>query len=304
MDLYVAFASMFLLSFGIVALGLGIFTTYFGAGKSRAIGVILSLIGVVVLLIFYLMTIDHFGYDWMKDDVYDSFLGVIGMLIGVILSIALVIGLMMVIKEDEPEIPGIEDWEKELEQDDSPDVKSEDAKEDKDASVAEGEKNAEGDESLVYSTRKLAPEEPEAESESRDEMSEFLRDKEEKKIVKEDWEKVDEDGKSIPAADDDEETPAPDDDEEPPAPEEYPDDEEPSAPEDEEESLAPEEHSDDEEPPAPEEYPKDYEPSAPEDEEESLAPEEVPPSLEEMPPEERESESTDGSEEPEKKESD
>lgn len=286
MDLYVAFASMFLLSFGIVALGLGIFTTYFGAGKSRVIGVILSLIGVVVLLIFYLMTIDHFGYGWMEDDVYDSFLGVVGMLIGAILSIVLVIGLMMVIKEDEPEIPGIEDWEKELEQDDSPDVKSEDAKEGEDESVAEGEKigivpdkkHTECDEPSGDSTGKPAPEEPGAEPESKDEMSEFLRDKEEKKIVKEDWEKVDEDGKAIQAEDDDEEPPAPEDDEEPPATE---DDEELPTPEDDEELPTPED-----------------------DEEEPPAPEEVPLSSWEMPPEEGGSESTDGSEEPERKEGD
>ena len=108
MDLIVAFISMFLLAFGITALGLGLFSTYFGAGKSRAIGVILALIGIVVLLIFYLMTIDHFGYGWVQDDVSDSFLGVIGMLIGIVLSIVVVIGLMVVIKEDEPAVPGTE----------------------------------------------------------------------------------------------------------------------------------------------------------------------------------------------------
>ena len=70
MDLYVAFMSMFLLGFGIAALGLGIFTTYFGAGKSRAIGVILGLIGIVVLMIFYGMTIDHFGYGWEALKIY------------------------------------------------------------------------------------------------------------------------------------------------------------------------------------------------------------------------------------------
>ena len=65
MDLYVAFISMFLLAFGITALGLGIFSTYFGAGKSRIIGFLLSGIGVIVLLIFYGMTIDHFGFGWV-----------------------------------------------------------------------------------------------------------------------------------------------------------------------------------------------------------------------------------------------
>jgi len=192
-DLYVAFLSMFLLAFGLSALGLGAFTTYFGAGKSRIIGMILTLIGIVVLLIFYFMTIDYFGYDWESEDVFNAFLIVIGIIIGAAVSFGLVIGLMMVIKEPEPEIPGIEDWEKGL-------SKMEDEKPEEEKKPEEGvekvdeEPAVEPEGDADKEPEEVQPEEPAPEEEPTDDMSEFLKDKEEKKIVKEDWEKVGEGG--------------------------------------------------------------------------------------------------------------
>jgi len=202
--LQVAFASMFLLAFGLSAFGLGLFTTYFGAGKSRMIGVILTLIGIVVLLIFYLMAIDHFGYGWASDDVKDSFLGVLGITIGGILSFALVIILMMIIKEPEPEIPGIEDWEKELaamdtdkpEEEKEPKAEGEESEE-KGPSEDVPEPEGEGDEGAGETKEADEGEKDSDEAdgsvgeEPTDAMAAFLKDKEEKKIVKEEWEKVD-----------------------------------------------------------------------------------------------------------------
>ena len=46
------FLSMLTLVFAIASIVAGIFTAYFGSGKSRAIGAILILIGVVVFVIF------------------------------------------------------------------------------------------------------------------------------------------------------------------------------------------------------------------------------------------------------------
>ena len=45
------FVVVFIISFGAVALMAGLFTTYFGAGKSRMIGVVLTLIGLIILLL-------------------------------------------------------------------------------------------------------------------------------------------------------------------------------------------------------------------------------------------------------------
>ncbi len=59
-----------ILSFGIFSLLAGVFTAYFGAGKSRAIGGVLLVIGIVIILIWL-----YFGI--MQDYPDDTLLGVI-----------------------------------------------------------------------------------------------------------------------------------------------------------------------------------------------------------------------------------
>lgn len=216
MDLTVAFLSMFILLWGLSMVGLGIFTTYFGAGKSRIIGAILLTIGIVVLGIFYFMTGDH----WDTDHVSDSFLGVVGIALGAAVSFGMVIGLMMIIKEKEPEIPGMEDWEKELAREKTgeplpenpvgtePSPEGEDADRAPDHGGPEGETpvaapytppfappREDGKDGAVVERGKGAEKVP-GESQpvpsggTDDDMSEFLKKKEEDRIVKEDWEKV------------------------------------------------------------------------------------------------------------------
>lgn len=46
------FLSMLLLVFAIASIIAGIFTAYFGSGKSRAVGAILIIIGIIVFIIF------------------------------------------------------------------------------------------------------------------------------------------------------------------------------------------------------------------------------------------------------------
>lgn len=52
------FLAIAIFSFGLATLGAGLFTAYFGAGKSRAIGFTLSIVGVLVLLVFATLTWD------------------------------------------------------------------------------------------------------------------------------------------------------------------------------------------------------------------------------------------------------
>ena len=46
------FLSMLMLVFAIASIIAGIFTAYFGSGKSRAVGAILVIIGLIVFIIF------------------------------------------------------------------------------------------------------------------------------------------------------------------------------------------------------------------------------------------------------------
>ena len=52
MDMVSQFLSMLTLVFAIASIIAGIFTAYFGSGKSRAVGAVLIIIGLLVFIIF------------------------------------------------------------------------------------------------------------------------------------------------------------------------------------------------------------------------------------------------------------
>lgn len=55
-ELLNVFWAILIFAFGLFTLFAGLFTAYFGAGKSRAIGFTLSLVGVLGLLLFAVLT--------------------------------------------------------------------------------------------------------------------------------------------------------------------------------------------------------------------------------------------------------
>lgn len=82
------FVSMLLLIFALGSIIAGIFTVYFGSGRSRAIGSILFLIGIIVALIFYNYSTSSplWGeamWDWetVKNGIASLIGGIIGALI-------------------------------------------------------------------------------------------------------------------------------------------------------------------------------------------------------------------------------
>ena len=156
MDLYVAFWSMFLLSLGLISLGLGLFTAYFGAGKSKIIGTILTIIGIFVLLILYLMTIDHWGYGWDSDDVKDSFLGLVGILLGISASLALIVALMMVLKEKDEITEDVEESLRKAEESSEKKEETESPEADKDTSI-DGGKSGEPEPEPAEDQEKVQP---------------------------------------------------------------------------------------------------------------------------------------------------
>ena len=52
------FVSMLIVGIGVALLGTGMFTSYFGAGKSQKIGYVLLFSGMVVLAATYVLTFD------------------------------------------------------------------------------------------------------------------------------------------------------------------------------------------------------------------------------------------------------
>lgn len=83
------FLTVMLLVFALVMLLAGIFTAYFGSGKSRMIGVVLLVIGLVVGILWVVMGLDSVGVidvD-LATVVWDAFVNIIAAVIGAVIAI-------------------------------------------------------------------------------------------------------------------------------------------------------------------------------------------------------------------------
>jgi hypothetical protein len=97
------FLSMLTLVFAIASIIAGIFTAYFGSGKSRAVGAILIVIGLLVFILFLYGAglLDSFmgmpdGVLNFQNTVIQGVVAVLGAIVGA--AIALVIFLMAIMK--------------------------------------------------------------------------------------------------------------------------------------------------------------------------------------------------------------
>ncbi|OYT59294.1 hypothetical protein B6U81_06360 [Thermoplasmatales archaeon ex4484_30] len=91
------FVSMLLLVFAIGTIIAGIFTAYFGSGKSRAIGGVLFIIGIIIAIIFYnYSTGDLWGIkEWSWDTVKNGISAVIGAVIGALIALGVFLAGIM-----------------------------------------------------------------------------------------------------------------------------------------------------------------------------------------------------------------
>jgi hypothetical protein len=99
------FLSMLTLVFAIASIIAGIFTAYFGSGRSRAVGGVLIVIGIIVFIIFMwgagwitgIMGVPEAGsIFYFKDHILQGIVAIIGGIIGAL--IALGIFLMAIMK--------------------------------------------------------------------------------------------------------------------------------------------------------------------------------------------------------------
>ena len=91
------FVSMLMLVFAIGAIIAGLFTAYFGSGKSRAIGGVLLIIGLIVALVFYnFSTGDLWGTaEWDWETVKHGVVAVIGAIIGALVALGVFLAGIM-----------------------------------------------------------------------------------------------------------------------------------------------------------------------------------------------------------------
>ena len=88
------FLGMLTLVFAICSFVAGIFTAYFGSGKSRAVGVILVVLGLIIGFVFYYGT--SMIAWWNADVIVRAVVAVVGALVGA--GIALGVFLVAIMK--------------------------------------------------------------------------------------------------------------------------------------------------------------------------------------------------------------
>ena len=82
------FLTVLLLTFGLFMILAGAFTAYFGSGKSRMIGVVLLVIGLIVgLLWIYMGAFSDIINVAMADVIWNAFLYIIAAVIGALIAI-------------------------------------------------------------------------------------------------------------------------------------------------------------------------------------------------------------------------
>jgi len=86
------FLSMLMLTFAIASMIAGIFTTYFGSGKSKAVGAILIIVGILVFILFL------WGAGVLKVGAVPDLMDFTGVVInGVVAVVGAVVGVLIVI---------------------------------------------------------------------------------------------------------------------------------------------------------------------------------------------------------------
>jgi hypothetical protein len=90
------FTSLLLASFALSLLGSGLFTAYFGAGKSRRIGFGLAVVGLLAALAFVVLTFELFPEvvqsPWTLNDILLGLAGVAGAVVGSIVGTLVFLG--------------------------------------------------------------------------------------------------------------------------------------------------------------------------------------------------------------------
>lgn len=98
-ELLEVFGAILIFAFGLFTLLAGLFTAYFGAGKSRAIGFTLTVLGILGLVAFGSLTWDVVSLIqpiFAPADVVVGLVGVLGAAVGAV--IALIVFLVSIMK--------------------------------------------------------------------------------------------------------------------------------------------------------------------------------------------------------------
>ena len=96
------FIGMLMLVFALASIVAGIFTAYFGSGKSRAVGAILIIIGLIVFVIFLYgagllssLMGDPTGLLNLKGSIVNGVVAVVGAIVGALIALGIFLTAIM-----------------------------------------------------------------------------------------------------------------------------------------------------------------------------------------------------------------
>jgi len=85
----IEFLTVLLMTLGLFLVLAGVFTAYFGSGKSRTIGIVLLVVGLLVAVLW--VAVDLFDPDLLNVDIWDviwdAFIYILAALIGALIAI-------------------------------------------------------------------------------------------------------------------------------------------------------------------------------------------------------------------------
>ncbi len=82
------FVTILLLTFSIFMILAGAFTSYFGTGKSRAVGAVLLVVGIIVA-VAWLFIANYYSYTTpgLADVIWGAFLSIVAAIIGAVIAV-------------------------------------------------------------------------------------------------------------------------------------------------------------------------------------------------------------------------
>ena len=98
LDVMQFFVSMLVVGIGVALLATGMFTSYFGAGKSQKIGFALLATGAIIIALIYLMAfggVDAVPNEFNEDAFTDAFVSGVSALSGMIVGLFVILFVLM-----------------------------------------------------------------------------------------------------------------------------------------------------------------------------------------------------------------
>ena len=96
---WMAFLTIIMLVFALVMVVAGVFSAFFGSGKSRMVGVVLLLIGIVIGIIWVYLTgysdVEVFADVQLWDVMYDAVINIVAAIIGALAAVGLFLVAVM-----------------------------------------------------------------------------------------------------------------------------------------------------------------------------------------------------------------